>query len=99
MLNRHYSGDSKATTDTPYCSEVAFGIMLSGMRKVRLRVREVAAEKGMSRTRLHHDSEVAYTTIRAIFKDPHTEVTITTLARLAEALGVPTAALIEDEEE
>ena len=67
------------------------------MRKVRLRVREVAEAKGVSRTRLHHDSEVAYTTIRAIFKDPHTEITITTLARLAEALDVPTAALIEDE--
>jgi transcriptional regulator with XRE-family HTH domain len=73
--------------------------MLEHMRKVRLRVREIAQEKGMSRTRLHHDSEVAYTTIRAIFKDPHTEVTITTLARLAEALGVPTATLIEDENE
>jgi transcriptional regulator with XRE-family HTH domain len=66
------------------------------MRKVRLRVREVAEQKGVSRTRLHHRSEVAYTTIRAVFRDPYTEVTITTLARLAEALGVATAELIED---
>lgn len=69
------------------------------MRRVRLRVREVAEQKGMSRTRLHHASEVAYTTIRSLFKDPYTEVTITTLARSAEALGVPTRDLIEDEEE
>jgi len=50
-------------------------------------------------TRLHHKSEVAYTTIRAIFRDPHTEITLHTLARLAEALGVPSADLIEDEDE
>lgn len=70
--------------------------MLDDMRKVRLRVKEVALSKGMSMTRLHHRSEVAYTTIRTVFRDPFTEVTITTLARLAEALDVPTAALIED---
>lgn len=70
--------------------------MLLSMRKVRLRVKEVAQQKGMSMTRLHHRSEVAYTTIRAVFRNPHTEVTLTTLARLAEALDVPTAELIED---
>jgi DNA-binding Xre family transcriptional regulator len=68
-------------------------------RKIRLRVKEVARQKGMSMTRLHHRSEVAYTTIRAIFREPHTEVTLTTLARLAEALDVPTGELIEDEVE
>jgi DNA-binding Xre family transcriptional regulator len=68
-------------------------------RKIRLRVKEVARQKGVSMTRLHHRSEVAYTTIRAIFREPHTEVTLTTLARLAEALDVPTGELIEDEEE
>lgn len=74
--------------------------MLWHMRKVRLRVREIAAEKGMSRTRLHHDSEVAYTTIRTVFRDPYDDgITLHTLARLAEALGVPTANLIEDENE
>jgi transcriptional regulator with XRE-family HTH domain len=71
--------------------------MLFGMRKVRLRVKEIAQAKGMSMTRLHHRSEVAYTTIRAVFRDPHTEVTLTTLARLAEALDVETRELIEDE--
>lgn len=98
-MNRRHNGDSLATARTADCPNRAFGIMLECMRKVRLRVKEVAEQKGMSRTRLHHKSEVAYTTIRAIFKDPHTEVTLTTLARLAEALGVPTAELIEDEEE
>ncbi len=50
----------------------------------------------MSRTRLHHKSEIAYTTIRKIFRDPYTDITLVTLGRLAEALGVPSSELIED---
>ncbi|MBV9228263.1 MAG: helix-turn-helix transcriptional regulator [Chloroflexi bacterium] len=64
--------------------------------RARLRVKEVAKEKGMSMTRLHTRSEVAYGTIRKIFRDPYTEVTLTTLNRLAQALGVETRDLIED---
>lgn len=69
------------------------------MRKVRLKVKEIAAQKGMSMTRLHHKSEVSYTTIRNVVRNPYTEVTLTTLARLSEALGVPTTSLIEDVDE
>jgi len=64
--------------------------------RTRLRVREVATEKGISMTKLHHLSEVAYTTIRKIFKDPFTEVNTSTLNRLANALGVETKDLLED---
>lgn len=67
-----------------------------GMR-TRLRIKEVAAEKGMSMTKLSHRSEVAYNTIRKLFKDPYAEVTVTTLRRLADALGVSVRDLIEDE--
>ena len=69
-----------------------------GHRKIISRIKEIAEEKRISRTRLHHDSEVAYTTIRTVFRNPYDDgITLHTLARLAEALGVPTAALIEDE--
>lgn len=64
--------------------------------KTRLRIKEVAAEKGISMTKLHIRSEVAYTTIRKIFRDPYTDITLTTLSKLAEALGVSTKDLIED---
>ena len=70
--------------------------MYAQIMRVRLKVKEVAASKGVSMTRLHIKSEVAYNTIRRIFRDPYAEVTTTTLARLAEALEVPTADLIED---
>ncbi len=61
-----------------------------------MKVKEVAEAKGISMTRLHTKSEVAYNTIRRIFRDPYVEITTTTLARLAEALGVSTIELIED---
>jgi len=47
-------------------------------------------------TKLSHRSEVAYGTIRRLFRDPYAEVTLSTLRRLANALGVATCDLIED---
>lgn len=64
--------------------------------RLRLRVKEVAKARGMSMTRLHIASEVAYSTIRRLFRDPYAEVTTTTINRLANALGVPPSSLLED---
>jgi DNA-binding Xre family transcriptional regulator len=64
--------------------------------RIRLRVKEIAAEKKVSMTRLHTRSEVAYTTIRKIFRDPYTDITLTTLSKLAQALNVASKDLIED---
>jgi hypothetical protein len=47
-------------------------------------------------TKLHIKSEVAYSTIRRLFRDPFAEVTTTTINRLANALGVPPTHLLED---
>ncbi|HLX40391.1 MAG TPA: helix-turn-helix transcriptional regulator [Ktedonobacteraceae bacterium] len=63
---------------------------------IRLRVKEVAQEKGFSLGKLSRASDVAYNTVKAIYKNPFKEVTTTTLNKLAAALGVPTSALIED---
>nr|WP_277989007.1 helix-turn-helix transcriptional regulator [Ktedonosporobacter rubrisoli] len=67
--------------------------------RIRLRVKELAEAKEMSMTRLHIRSEVAYNTIRRIFRNPYAEVTTTTLERLASALGVAPSELIEDVED
>ena len=64
--------------------------------RVRLRVKEVAAEKGVSMTKLSQRSEVAYNTVRKLMRDPYAEVTLSTLRRLADVLGVSTKDLIED---
>ncbi len=63
--------------------------------KTRLRVKEIAKQKGLSMTKLHKKSDVAYGTVRKIFRNPYTEITLTTLNRLAEALEVESKELIE----
>jgi DNA-binding Xre family transcriptional regulator len=68
------------------------------MRKVRLKVKEVSEAKGISMYKLHMRSELALSTVKRLFKDPYSEVTVGTLARLGDVLGVSTSELIEDEE-
>jgi transcriptional regulator with XRE-family HTH domain len=68
----------------------------AGLMRLRLRAREIAKERGMSMTKLHIKSEVAYSTVRRLFRDPFVEVTTTTINRLANALGVPPTQLLED---
>ncbi|QBD81299.1 XRE family transcriptional regulator [Ktedonosporobacter rubrisoli] len=63
---------------------------------LRLRVKEVAQDKGLSQGRLSRKANVDPTTLRRIYHDPFTIITTETLARLAEALNVPAAELIED---
>ena len=63
---------------------------------VRLRVKEVAREKGFSMGRLQRDANVAYNTVKRIFKDPYYITTTETLGKLARALGVPPGELIEE---
>lgn len=63
---------------------------------LRLRVREVAEQKGVSMGKLQRSADVAYNTLRAIYRDPFHETTTTTINKLAKALGVPVTDLIED---
>ena len=63
---------------------------------VRLRVKEVAQQKGFSMGKLSRVSDVSYNTIKRIYDDPYYSITTVTLGKLAKALGVPTAELIED---
>jgi len=66
------------------------------MLRVRLRVKEVAKEKGMSMIGLVRRSEVALGTVRSIYHDPFRTVNTDTLKRLADALGVSIHDLIEE---
>lgn len=63
---------------------------------IRLRVQEVAKEKGMSMRKLASTAGIAYNTLRTIYRDPYRQVTTTTLERLAQALGVSVFDLIEE---
>ena len=63
---------------------------------IRLRVKEVASQKGISMTRLSRLADTNYKTIKAIFDNPYREVTTTTLDKLAKALEVSVTDLIEE---
>lgn len=63
---------------------------------VRLRVREIAEQKKISMSKLSRIADVNYKTIQTIWRDPYQGINTKTLERLAKALGVPTAELIED---
>jgi DNA-binding Xre family transcriptional regulator len=68
-----------------------------GTSMIRLRVKEVAKEKGFSMSRLSREANMAYKTIQTIWRDPYHEVTTTTLNKLARTLGVSPSELIEYE--
>lgn len=63
---------------------------------VRLRVKEIAREKGISMGKLQRDADVAYNTVKRMFKDPYYITTTETLGKLARALGVSPGELIEE---
>ncbi len=63
--------------------------------KAKIRVKEVAQQKGVSLTKLSQRSEVAYNTVRRLWRDPYTDVTLSTLQRLADVLGVDVRELME----
>ena len=65
---------------------------------IRLRVREIAEQKGLSRTKLSRLSDTNYKTVDTIWKNPYKEVGTATLERLAKALGVKVVDLIEETE-
>jgi DNA-binding Xre family transcriptional regulator len=62
----------------------------------RLRVKELAEQKGISMGKLSRTADVSYRTIRLIYKEPTRDVSLFTLQKLAKALGVATSDLIED---
>lgn len=62
---------------------------------IRLKIKEVAQQKGFSMSRLSRESNMAYKTIQTIWRDPYHEVTTTTLNKLARTLEVNPSELIE----
>lgn len=63
---------------------------------VRLRVKEIAEAKGFNMSSLSRSADISFNTVKRIFRDPYRETSTTVLEKIAKALGVPTADLIED---
>ncbi|GHO93846.1 hypothetical protein KSF_038940 [Reticulibacter mediterranei] len=64
--------------------------------RIRLRVKEIAEQKGYSMGKLERLADLSHPTIRDIFRNPYKEVTTTTLAKLATALDVHISELYEE---
>ncbi len=63
---------------------------------VRLKVREIAEQKGIGLSPLSRLADVHYRTIQGIWRNPYQGVNTKTLEKIAKALEVQTADLIED---
>jgi DNA-binding Xre family transcriptional regulator len=62
---------------------------------VRLKVKEVAASRGVSQRQLSIRSGITIKNIQRIFRKPYSNVTTETLDKLAIVLGVDASELIE----
>lgn len=63
---------------------------------IRLRIRELAEERGFNIASLARRADLGFSTVRRLWRDPYQETTTTTLARISKALNVSSRELIED---
>ena len=63
----------------------------------RLRVKEIAQQKGISRGKLSRLADVDPNTMKRVYDDSQYSPTLMTLEKLAKALGVKIGDLVEDE--
>lgn len=63
---------------------------------IRLKIREIAQEKGVSMRKLSIEGHMAYKTVKAFWRDPYHEVTTTTLEKVAKFLGISVFDLLEE---
>ncbi len=62
---------------------------------VRLKIREIAEARKINMSKLSRMADVNYNTIRAIWDNEMKDVTVSTLEKIARALKVDIAELIE----
>ena len=62
---------------------------------IRVKVREVAYQKGISQRKLSMTSGVDIRSVQRIFRDPTRIITTETLDKFAKALGVDASELVE----
>jgi DNA-binding Xre family transcriptional regulator len=63
---------------------------------LRLRVKEIAQQQGLGQGKLARMADMDIKTLARIYKNPYAEVSSVTLEKLARALSVSVADLIEE---
>ena len=66
------------------------------MPRVRLKVKEIATQKGWTQTKLSRAADLNAKTVSDIFHNPYKDVAFSTLLKIAKVLGVDVAELIEE---
>jgi DNA-binding Xre family transcriptional regulator len=66
-------------------------------RMTRLRIKEEAVAKGLDIAKLSRRADLAYRTVWQLWNEPERDVTVGTLKKIADALGVQVTDLIENE--
>ena len=64
----------------------------------RNRIRTIAEAQGLDAAKLSRKSDVSYGTIWRLWTQPETDVRKSILDKIAQALGVPTSALLDNGE-
>ena len=65
---------------------------------IRLRVKEIAESQGLNMAQLARKADVDLRTVRRIYREPTSEISTTVLDKLATALDVKPADLIDSTE-
>lgn len=68
-------------------------------RVLRLKVKEVAQERGFSMNSLSRASNISFNNIKKLYRDPYKDVKLSTLEQLSDALGVSVCDLFEKSSE
>ncbi len=63
--------------------------------KIRLKVKEIAEEKGFNQSSLSRKANVDFKTIQRLFRDPYRDISISTLVKIAKALKIDINGLLE----
>jgi len=66
------------------------------MSRLRLRIKEVATEKGWTQARLGRAADVNPRTMLGIYKNPYRDVAHSTLVKIAKVLDCEISDLIEE---
>ena len=62
---------------------------------LRLKIKEVAQEKGFSMNSLSRASNISFNNIKKLYRDPYKDVKLSTLEQISDALGVSVCDLFE----
>ena len=62
---------------------------------IKLKVKEEAEKQGLNMAQLARKADIDQRTLRRIYRDPTQEISTIVLDKLARALGVPPADLLE----